>query len=59
MAERAMRDASSVTTEDEQLVQGALAGDKSAFESLVKRHEKNVFSLGMSFFHNTADSRDF
>jgi RNA polymerase sigma-70 factor (ECF subfamily) len=36
-----------------------LSGDAKVFRLLVRRYEKAVFSMGMSFFHNREDASDF
>jgi RNA polymerase sigma-70 factor (ECF subfamily) len=45
--------------EDNILVQRIRDGDIQAFRGIVKRHEKNIFYLGLRFFHNQEDAEDF
>lgn len=45
---------------DEALLVGEIvSGQKDLFRFLVKKHEKQVYGMGMSFFHNTEDASDF
>jgi RNA polymerase sigma-70 factor (ECF subfamily) len=44
---------------DAVLVEKVLNGEDSFYRMLVERYEKQVYSLGMSFFHNPGDSEDF
>lgn len=41
------------------LVNAACKGDNSAFAELIRRYQKKVHALGISFFKNTADTEDF
>ncbi|MCL2008886.1 MAG: sigma-70 family RNA polymerase sigma factor [Treponema sp.] len=45
--------------EDFLIVTQIVRGEKELFRLLVKRHEKAVYGMGMSFFHNTEDASDF
>jgi RNA polymerase sigma-70 factor, ECF subfamily len=44
---------------DEEIVRRVLAGSVNEFETLVRRHTRALYSLGMSFFHNPDDATDF
>ena len=45
--------------DDNILVQRVVQGDTDAFAGIVEKHQKNVFYLGLKFFHNQADAEDF
>lgn len=45
--------------DDNILVQRIRDGNVQAFRGIVKRHEKNIFYLGLRFFHNQEDAEDF
>ena len=45
-------------TEELQLVQAAKGGDVSAFEDLVKRYDRNVFSIAQHITQNREDAED-
>ena len=45
--------------EDRIIVAQIISGQKELFKLLVKRHEKAVFGMGMSFFRNSEDASDF
>src|SRR6266851_3728709 len=47
-----------VTEEDAALVAGANAGDARAFELLVQRHERKIFSLAQRMTRNREDAED-
>jgi len=43
---------------DHELVRAARGGDFAAFETLVNRHEKRVYSLALRILRNEADAQD-
>jgi RNA polymerase sigma-70 factor (ECF subfamily) len=45
--------------DDELVIVRVVAGQKDLFRCLVKRHERAVYGMGMSFFHNVDDAADF
>jgi RNA polymerase sigma-70 factor (ECF subfamily) len=45
--------------DDGLIVEQILGGQKEMFRLLVARHERAVFGMGMSFFHNRDDASDF
>lgn len=45
-------------TEDLQLIQRYLSGDRKAFESLVDRYQKTVFNVAYRMAHNADDAAD-
>ena len=45
--------------EDKIVVAQVLAGQKELFRLLIKRHERAVYGMGMSFLRNTEDASDF
>jgi RNA polymerase sigma-70 factor (ECF subfamily) len=50
----------SIEIDDDRLVlEQILAGQKELFRLLVKRHEQQVYGMGMSFFRNQEDASDF
>ncbi len=44
---------------DEEVIAMVLQGDREAFSFLVRRHDKRVLRLGMSFFRDEDDAADF
>ena len=44
---------------DELIVDQILAGQKDLFRLLVRRYERQVYGMGMGFFRNADDARDF
>ncbi|MHB9291717.1 putative RNA polymerase sigma-70 factor, ECF subfamily [Hollandina sp. SP2] len=45
--------------DDPLIVAEVVSGQKELFRLLVNRHEKTVYRMGLSFFHNTEDASDF
>ena len=45
-------------TEDIELINRALGGDRRAYEALVKRHQQYVFTLAMRFTRNREDAEE-
>ena len=45
--------------EDRTLVAQIVSGQNELFRLLIKRHERAVYGMGMSFFRNTDDASDF
>jgi RNA polymerase sigma-70 factor (ECF subfamily) len=45
--------------DDRIIVEQILAGQKELFRFLASRHERAVYAMGMSFFHNRDDAADF
>ena len=45
--------------DDQLIVSQVLAGQKDLFRLLVRRHERAVYGMGLSFFRNTEDASDF
>ena len=45
--------------DDNHILQEILAGQKELFRLLVKRHEQQVYGMGLSFFRNAEDASDF
>jgi len=45
--------------DDDDLITQIVSGQKDLFKLLVKRHEKAVYGMGMSFFRNKEDASDF
>jgi RNA polymerase sigma-70 factor (ECF subfamily) len=45
--------------EDRMIVTQIISGQKELFRLLVKRHERAVYGMGMSFFCNVEDASDF
>jgi len=45
--------------EDQIIVAQIISGQKELFRLLVKRYERAVYGMGMSFFHNIDDASDF
>jgi RNA polymerase sigma-70 factor (ECF subfamily) len=52
-------DAFSGGDEDHLIVSQIIAGQKELFRLLVKRHERAVYGMGLSFFRNAEDASDF
>jgi RNA polymerase sigma-70 factor (ECF subfamily) len=48
-----------VIEDDETIVARVVAGQKDRFRYLVKRHERAVYGMGMSFLRNGEDAADF
>jgi len=44
---------------DQLIVSQVVAGQKDLFRLLVRRHEKAVYGMGLSFFYNKEDASDF
>jgi RNA polymerase sigma-70 factor (ECF subfamily) len=45
--------------DDQLIISQVLAGQKDLFRLLVRRHERAVYGMGLSFFRNTEDASDF
>ena len=45
--------------EDRTIAAQVISGQKELFRLLVKRHERAVYGMGMSFFRNSEDASDF
>jgi RNA polymerase sigma-70 factor (ECF subfamily) len=45
--------------DDQVIVAQIVSGQKELFRLLVKRHERAVYGMGLSFFHNAEDASDF
>ena len=45
--------------EDRAIVSQVVSGQKDFFRLLIKRHERAVYGMGMSFFRNKEDASDF
>ncbi|MDR2479009.1 MAG: sigma-70 family RNA polymerase sigma factor [Treponema sp.] len=45
--------------DDQLIVNQVLSGQKDLFRLLVRRHERAVYGMGMSFFRNAEDASDF
>jgi RNA polymerase sigma-70 factor (ECF subfamily) len=45
--------------DDQTIIARVLAGDRDSFAVLVRRHQRIVYSLGLSFFRNADDAADF
>jgi len=45
--------------EDQTIAAQVVSGQRELFRLLVKRHERAVYGMGMSFFRNTEDAADF
>ena len=45
--------------EDRIIAAQVVSGQKELFRLLIKRHERAVYGMGMSFFRNTEDASDF
>ena len=44
---------------DSMIVRQVLGGQKDLFRLLVRRYESCIYGMGMGFFHNEEDARDF
>jgi len=44
---------------DQLVVSQIISGQKDLFRLLVRQYEKSVYGMGMSFFRNSEDARDF
>jgi RNA polymerase sigma-70 factor (ECF subfamily) len=45
--------------EDRIVTAQIISGQKELFRLLIKKHERAVYGMGMSFFHNAEDAADF
>jgi RNA polymerase sigma-70 factor (ECF subfamily) len=45
--------------EDRAIAAQVVSGQKELFRLLIKKYERQVYGMGMSFFHNLEDSSDF
>jgi len=45
--------------EDRVVTAQIISGQKELFRLLIKKHERAVYGMGMSFFHNVEDASDF
>jgi RNA polymerase sigma-70 factor (ECF subfamily) len=54
-----VRDSPGSDEDDETIVVRVVAGQKDRFRHLVKRHERAVYGMGMSFLRNGEDAADF
>lgn len=45
--------------EDRMIVAQIVSGQKELFRLLIKRHERAIYGMGMSFFRNVEDASDF
>jgi RNA polymerase sigma-70 factor (ECF subfamily) len=45
--------------EDKTIIAQIISGQKELFKLLIKRHERAVYGMGMSFFRNVDDALDF
>jgi len=45
--------------EDRIITAQIISGQKELFRLLIKKHERAVYGMGMSFFHNVEDALDF
>jgi RNA polymerase sigma-70 factor (ECF subfamily) len=50
---------SSGDADDQLIVSQIVSGQKDLFRLLVRRHEKAVYGMGLSFFRNAEDASDF
>jgi RNA polymerase sigma-70 factor (ECF subfamily) len=51
--------ASTGSDDDQMIVSQVVSGQKELFRLLVKRHERAVYGMGVSFFCNSEDASDF
>jgi RNA polymerase sigma-70 factor (ECF subfamily) len=51
--------ASEGSGDDQMIVAQIVSGQKELFRLLVNRHERAVYGMGLSFFHNAEDASDF
>lgn len=49
----------SIDDDDAALVNSVLEGDKDLYRILVQKHQRHVYGLGLSFFHNADDAAEF
>ena len=47
------------SVDDQLIVSQVVAGQKDLFRLLVRRHERAVYGMGLSFFRNAEDASDF
>lgn len=59
MADKASDRGDETDFNDQLVVSQIIAGQKDLFRLLVRRHEKAVYGMGLSFFRNTEDATDF
>jgi RNA polymerase sigma-70 factor (ECF subfamily) len=52
-------DAPAGDADDHLVVSQVISGQKDLFRLLVRRHERAVYGMGMSFFRNSEDAADF
>jgi RNA polymerase sigma-70 factor (ECF subfamily) len=45
--------------EDAQIVSSVLNGNKGLYRVLVQKHQRHVYGMGLSFFHNPDDAAEF
>jgi len=45
--------------EDRAIAAQVVSGQKELFRLLIKKYERQVYGMGMSFFHNSEDASDF
>jgi RNA polymerase sigma-70 factor (ECF subfamily) len=45
--------------DDQYIVERVVAGETELFRTLVERHQRSVYGLGLSFFRNAEDAADF
>jgi RNA polymerase sigma-70 factor (ECF subfamily) len=45
--------------DDRQIVAQIVSGEREKFRILVKRHERAIYGMGLSFFRNVEDASDF
>ena len=45
--------------DDRMIATQIISGQKDLFRLIIERHEKAVYGMGISFFHNTEDASDF
>ncbi|HEX6975472.1 MAG TPA: sigma factor, partial [Vicinamibacterales bacterium] len=50
--------AMTVTGDDRALVEASLAGDRSAFDTIVERHQRQVYQVCYRFMNNHEDAAD-
>jgi RNA polymerase sigma-70 factor (ECF subfamily) len=48
-----------IDLDDQMIVAEVVSGQKDLFRLLVNRHQKKVYGMGLSFFHNADDANDF
>jgi RNA polymerase sigma-70 factor, ECF subfamily len=52
------RNAESMTINETELIMQAQRGDMNAFEQLVQRHDKRVFTIAAGYVHSADDAKD-